>query len=75
MTSVSINHLKGVGQQSQRLAFGFSAAIVLPLVWLRRMRQRRELANLMGSPDYLMKDVGLQRDAISREALKPFWMA
>jgi uncharacterized protein YjiS (DUF1127 family) len=44
------------------------------LVWIKRVRQRRELMGLMSQPDYLLKDVGLQRDEITREGLKPFWM-
>lgn len=74
MAPVSISH-QLASPVAPRSVFGFPTAILLPLVWLRRLRQRRELAHLMGSPDYILKDVGLQRHQISREALKPFWVA
>ena len=47
----------------------------LPVVWVRRVRQRRELMGLLGQPDHILKDVGLQRHDITREGLKPFWTA
>jgi uncharacterized protein YjiS (DUF1127 family) len=37
------------------------------------MQQRRALMGLLDLPDYLLKDIGLQRDEISREGLKHFW--
>ena len=49
------------------------AALNAPLTWLKRHRQRRELSRVMGFPDYLLKDIGIQRDEIVREAIKPFW--
>jgi uncharacterized protein YjiS (DUF1127 family) len=48
-------------------------AVVLPWAWLQRARRRRELMGLLGQPDYLLKDVGLDRSQITREGLKPFW--
>jgi uncharacterized protein YjiS (DUF1127 family) len=47
--------------------------LAAPFVWLRRHRDRRQLRGVMGFPDYLLKDIGLQRDEIAREAIKPFW--
>ena len=44
-----------------------------PWKWLRRLRERRELLSLLSQPDYLLKDIGLQRDEITREGLKRFW--
>jgi uncharacterized protein YjiS (DUF1127 family) len=38
-----------------------------------RRQQRRELMGLLSLPDYLLKDIGLQRDDITREGLKHFW--
>lgn len=49
--------------------------LLLPSVWVQRIRRRRELMGLLGQPDYLLKDVGLQRGDITREGLKPFWNA
>ena len=48
---------------------------LLPLTWLRRIRDRRQLMRLMEQPEYLLKDVGLQRDQIVRESIKRFWVA
>jgi uncharacterized protein YjiS (DUF1127 family) len=36
-----------------------------------RLKARRELNRLAGYPDYLLKDIGLQRSDIQRESLKP----
>jgi len=30
---------------------------------------------LLSQPDYLLKDIGLQRDVITREGMKRFWMS
>jgi uncharacterized protein YjiS (DUF1127 family) len=49
------------------------SALVKPLVWLARRRQRRELMGVLGLPDYVLKDIGLQRHEITQEAFKPFW--
>ena len=42
----------------------------LPLIWLRRLRNRRELARLEAAQ---LNDVGLNPELISREAAKRFW--
>jgi len=49
------------------------AAVTAPLVWLRRHRERRELEGVLDFPEYLLKDIGVQRSDIAREAVKPFW--
>jgi uncharacterized protein YjiS (DUF1127 family) len=45
-----------------------------PLAYLKRLRamrrSRQDLANL---PDYLIRDIGLTRDAAMEEASRPFW--
>ncbi|MGK9164657.1 DUF1127 domain-containing protein [Inquilinus limosus] len=38
--------------------------------WLRRSRTRRQLWTLS---DHELRDLGLERYAADREALKPFW--
>jgi uncharacterized protein YjiS (DUF1127 family) len=58
-----------------KLASSLGALLLLPLTWMKRIRNRRELMRLMEQPEYLMKDVGLQRDEIVREAIKRFWVA
>jgi uncharacterized protein YjiS (DUF1127 family) len=40
--------------------------------WVKRMRERRELAGLS---DEQLRDVGLNRHMIKHEVEKPFWMA
>ena len=44
-------------------------------VWADRAKKRRELRGLLTSQDHVLKDIGLHRHDISREALKPFWRA
>ena len=39
----------------------------------RRIRQRREMNRLLGMPDYLLKDVGVQRHDIQRQAVRSLW--
>ena len=46
------------------------AASELVRVWLRRSRERRELAT-MGEPEW--RDIGLTRADVMRETGKPFW--
>jgi uncharacterized protein YjiS (DUF1127 family) len=41
-------------------------------IWLRRARERRELADLDADQ---MRDTGISREAARREAEKPFWRA
>jgi uncharacterized protein YjiS (DUF1127 family) len=40
---------------------------------LARVRNRRQMNYLLSLPDYQLKDIGLQRGDIQREALKPLW--
>ena len=42
-------------------------------LWMARSRQRRHLAEMARWDDYVLKDIGVSRDAASREAAKPFW--
>ena len=39
----------------------------------RRIRERREMNRLLSFPDYLLNDIGLQRDEMQRKALDPLW--
>jgi uncharacterized protein YjiS (DUF1127 family) len=47
--------------------------VALPFEWVSRIRERRRLMGLLQLPDYLLKDIGLQRHEIAREGLKHFW--
>jgi uncharacterized protein YjiS (DUF1127 family) len=73
MTHVIASHIPTVRHVAHASAT-VGWALLLPLIWARRIRQRRELMGLLGQPDRLIADVGLQRDVITREALKPFWL-
>jgi uncharacterized protein YjiS (DUF1127 family) len=42
-------------------------------VFLRRFKDRRDMNYLLSLPDYQLRDIGLQRGDIQREALKPLW--
>jgi uncharacterized protein YjiS (DUF1127 family) len=52
-----------------------TAAALIPMTWVRRVRARRELMQLLSQPEHLLKDIGLQRDVITREGLKRFWVS
>lgn len=41
-------------------------------LWLIRLKQRRELQDLADDPNQL-RDTGLSRSVVRREADKPFW--
>jgi uncharacterized protein YjiS (DUF1127 family) len=51
------------------------ALVRLPLTWMKRVRDRRQLLQLLAQPDYMVRDIGLERADITREGLKPFWRA
>ena len=43
-------------------------------LWLRRARERHRLERMaLDYPSYLLRDVGLRREDLVREARKPFW--
>jgi uncharacterized protein YjiS (DUF1127 family) len=65
MTSVNYAHTN-LGRLAQ-------LALTLPMQWATRIRERRELMALLDLPDYLLKDIGLQRGDITREGVKHFW--
>jgi uncharacterized protein YjiS (DUF1127 family) len=61
--------------ETRSTAAGFSLSHTLAIFRLvgRRLRERRDMNYLLGLPDYQLKDIGLQRGDIQREALKPIW--
>jgi uncharacterized protein YjiS (DUF1127 family) len=57
----------------ERLVTGrLGPGAALPFAWLRRLRDRHELARL---DDAQLRDVGLNAEAVRRESAKPFWQA
>jgi uncharacterized protein YjiS (DUF1127 family) len=66
MTSVNMAHTENLGRLANLASAIFRVAT--------RIQQRRELMGLLDLPDYLLKDIGLQRHDITREGLKQFWV-
>jgi uncharacterized protein YjiS (DUF1127 family) len=72
MTSMINRHTNSYSAASQVPAFlgqplAFAGRIA------RRIRERREMNRLLSFPDYLLNDIGLQRDEMQRKALDPLW--
>ena len=42
-------------------------------IWSARSRERRALRELAELDDYFLKDIGVSRGQVLREAAKPFW--
>jgi len=72
MTTVHFRSVPHVAVRKTLPTWRPSQLLTLLLTWHRRARSRRELAALS---DTQLRDVGLNRDIIKREAEKPFWMA
>ena len=72
MTSMINRHTNGNSGASQMLAFlGHPFAFAGRIA--RRIRERREMNRVLSFPDYLLNDIGLQRDEMQRKALDPLW--
>jgi uncharacterized protein YjiS (DUF1127 family) len=72
MTHMTTTHTHGnSGGFGQSPFLNQSMAFAKRIV--RRVRERRELSRLLSLPDYLLKDVGLQRHDVQRQALRPLW--
>ena len=52
-------------------ALAFPAAIAVEIV--QRIRDRRELNQLLGMSDHELKDIGLPRHEIVRQSMQPIW--
>jgi uncharacterized protein YjiS (DUF1127 family) len=72
MATVHLRSVPHVAVRKTLPAWRPSQLLTLLLGWLWRARSRRELAGLS---DAQLRDVGLNRDMIKREAEKPFWIA
>jgi uncharacterized protein YjiS (DUF1127 family) len=72
MTSMTYRHPNGKSLLAEMSAFlGRPISIAAHIVL--RFKERRELNHLLSYPDYLLKDIGLQRNDMQRKALKPLW--
>ena len=72
MTSMTYRHPNGNSLLTEMSAFlrhpiAIAAHVVL------RFKERRELNRLLSYPDYLLKDIGLQRSDIQRKSLESLW--
>lgn len=61
-----------IARFAQRLAALSLALGDTALTWLERRRERRLLHQVS---DHLLKDIGVSRAEVEREAQKPFWRA
>lgn len=55
--------------------FNYLLELLSPGKWLHRIRARRELIRLLELPDYLLKDIGLQREEIASLHAQAHWSA
>ncbi len=72
MTSMINRHTDGISEASHLPAF-IGQPIAFAGRIARRIRERREMNRLLGFPDYLLEDIGLQRGDMQRKALDPLW--
>ena len=72
MTSMINHHTNGNSGASHIPAL-LGHPIALAGRIARRIRERREMNRMLSFPDYLLNDIGLQRDEMQRKALDPLW--
>jgi uncharacterized protein YjiS (DUF1127 family) len=72
MTSMINRHMNGNSGASHMPAFlGHPIAFAGRIA--QRIRDRREMNRVLGFPDYLLNDIGLQRDEMQRKAVDSLW--
>jgi len=74
MTSMINRHPNSNSMLTEMSAF-LGRPITIAGRIVRRIRERREMNRLLSFPDYLLKDIGLQRNDMQRKALRPLWRA
>ena len=57
--------------QTPRLGHMLNLTICTLQTWVKRYKNRRQLAQL---EDHILEDVGLSREQLKREIMKPFWI-
>jgi uncharacterized protein YjiS (DUF1127 family) len=66
MSYVTIDH-------NSRGGFAHLHRFFSPARWLKQIQERRDLMRLRDLPDYLLKDIGLERDDIAGLAPRSYW--
>ena len=74
MTSM-INHHPNSNSPLTEMSAFLGRPIAIAAHMALRFKERRELNRLLSYPDYLLKDIGLQRNDMQRQALRPLWRA
>jgi uncharacterized protein YjiS (DUF1127 family) len=72
MTSMIHSHPNGKSLLTEMSAF-LRRPIAIATQFVVRFQERRELNRMLSYPDYLLKDIGLERNDMQRKALKPLW--
>ena len=72
MTSMIHSHPNDNSQLTETSAF-LRHPIAIAAHIIQRFKERRELNRLLSYPNYLLKDIGVQRNDLQRQALKPLW--
>jgi len=66
-TNLALPAFAGISRQIGEAAF---YALRVAAQWFRRQQDRRLLAAM---DDHQLRDIGLSREIVMRESLKPFW--
>jgi len=70
MSTMSVRSVTTTARSLSRPASALGRLVGTLLVWQARSRERHALGSM---DDHMLKDVGLNRADVSREADKPFW--
>jgi uncharacterized protein YjiS (DUF1127 family) len=71
MTATHLRSVQSAAGDAASLTDRLTALVALVQTWWRRAQQRHELAELS---DAQLRDVGLTRYTVAREAAKSFWL-
>jgi uncharacterized protein YjiS (DUF1127 family) len=65
---------RATARKTQRISSALSGLLETIRAWIVRSRQRRAIAELAELDDHILKDIGVSKDKMLREAAKPFWL-